>query len=130
MFCERNSSEVVRVLEKLFYSWGCFVARRPWTVIITSLILTSLCSIGFLSFTFESDPNKLWIPKGSSYLANKQWLSVNFPQNKRVQTLIFRAQGPNGNILSPESLKAMFKIHKMISKLRPKNTSFEDICQR
>ena len=83
-----------------------------------------------MKFTFESDPNKLWIPKGSKYLANKEWLSENFPQDKRIQTLIFKAHGPNGNILSPESLKLMLKIHKLVSVLSFDNTSFEDICQR
>ena len=130
MFCEQHSSDIVRYLENLFYKWGRFVARKPWQVIITCLILTLVCSFGFMRFTFESDPNKLWIPKGSKYLANKKWLSDNFPQDKRIQTLIFKANGPNGNILSPESLKLMLKIHEMVSLLSFDNTSFEDICER
>ena len=127
--CEKGSSWIVKLLENRFYDWGCFVARRPWAVIVISLIVTSICSIGFYKFTSETDPNKLWIPRGSAYLANKQWLSENFPQNKRVQTIIFKSE--NGNILSPESLKQMLKLHKTISKLKPSvNNSFDDICER
>ena len=127
--CEKNSSKLVRLLEKGFYYWGCFVARRPWLVISASLVLTSLFALGFLNLRFESDFNKLWIPKESSYLSNNKWLSDNFPQNKRIQSLIFQAE-PNGNVLSPESLKFMMRLHQKISDLRPQNISFQDICHR
>ena len=83
-----------------------------------------------ITLNFVSDPNKIWIPKGSEYLENKEWLSETFPQDKRVQTLIFKTTEPNGNILSPQSLKLMFKLHQIISDLTAKGTSFEDICQR
>ena len=141
----KNSSVVVRYLEKGFYKWGRFAARRPWLVITISLLLTFVSSLSFINFdypfrsdpdmklitlNFVSDPNKIWIPKGSQYLENKQWLSKNFPQDQRVQTLIFKTRDPNGNILSPESLKLMFKIHHLISGLTLKDTSFKDICQR
>ena len=141
----KNSSVVVRYLEKGFYKWGRFVSRRPWLVITASLLLTVVSSLSFINFdypfrsdpdmklltlNFVSDPNKIWIPKGSEYLENKQWLSENFPQDKRVQTLIFKTTNLNGNILSPESLKLMFKVHKLISDLTAKDTSFKDICQR
>ena len=141
----KNSSVVVRYLEKGFYKWGRFVSRRPWLVIIASLLLTVVSSLSFINFdypfrsdpdmklltlNFVSDPNKIWIPKGSEYLENKEWLSENFPQDKRVQTLIFKTTNLNGNILSPESLKLMFKVHKLISDLTAKDTSFKDICQR
>ena len=143
--CGQQSSVVVEWLEKGFYHWGRFVARRPWIVIIASLILTILSSLSFINFdypfrtdpdmklitlNFISDPNKIWIPKGSEYLKNKKWLSENFPQNKRLQTLIFRAEDENGNILSPDSLRTMLKVHQLISTFRGKNTSFNDICER
>ena len=127
--CRKGSSWVVKILEDGFYQWGIIVANRPWLVIALSILLTCLCSIGLINFTSETDPNKLWIPNGSSYLKNKQWLSENFPQDKRVQTIIFQSQSYE-NILSPQSLKEMMALHKKISMLRPNNVSFEDICQR
>ena len=129
-FCEKGTSQLVNFLEDRFYDWGCFVARHPWKVLLMSIIITSICSVGFINFTKVADPNKIWIPKGSEYLANKQWLSENFPQNKRVQTLIFKSIAPDENILTPASLKEMFKLHKMIANLRPNNISFEEICER
>ena len=143
--CGTRTSVVVQFLEKCFYHWGRLVARRPWIVIIASLTMTILCSLSFINFdypfrtdpnmklitlNFVSDPNKIWIPKGSDYLNNKKWLSKHFPQNKRLQTLIFKAEGDNGNILSPDSLKAMLKVHQLLDTYRVKNTSFDEICER
>ena len=120
---------IVKILEKAFYKFGVFVAKRPWTVIFASLFITSLCSIGFLRLSFETDANKIWGPDTSVYIANNKWLKENFPQNKRVQTLIFQAEN-GGNILSPESLRVMMKVHKKISEVNAQNTTFQSICHR
>ena len=127
--CRKGPSWLIHILESGFYKWGITVATHPWIVIAVSVALTFVCSLGLVNFAKETDPNKLWIPKGSSYLSNKEWLSTNFPQDKRVQTLIFQST-PNGNILSPESLKEMMAVHKKISNLNPQNISFADICER
>ena len=127
--CRKGPSWLIHILESGFYKWGVTVATHPWTVIAISVVLTFVCSLGLVNFDKETDPNKLWIPKGSSYLSNKEWLSRNFPQDKRVQTLIFQST-TNGNILSPESLKEMMAVHKKISTLNPQNISFTDICER
>ena len=127
--CERGSSQFVKLLEKGFYNWGCFVARRPWHIIAASLFLTVICSIGLINLRFLADFSELWVAKGSPYLANNKWLFENFPNDKRIQNLIFHAE-PGGNILSPESLKFMMRLHKKISEIRPQNVSFQDICYR
>ena len=112
-----------------FYNWGRFVARRPWIVIVTSILVTCICSIGLINLKFETDANKMWIHNDSKYKINTKWISENFPQDKRVQTIMFRSES-SANILSPESLKFMMKMHKKISELRPQNVSFPDICHR
>ena len=127
LFCLRYS--LVKVLEKIFYSFGYFVAQRPITVILVSLLTTLLCSIGFLNLSFETDANKIWGPDTSVYIANNKWLNDNFPQDKRLQTFIFQSSD-GGNILSPKSLQSMFKLHKTIAKVNAKNITFETICHR
>ena len=127
--CRKGPSWLIHILENGFYKWGVTVATHPWMIIAISVLLTFICSLGLIRFDKETDPNKLWIPKNSSYLSNKEWLSNNFPQDKRVQTLIFQSS-ENGNILSPESLKKMMVVHKKISALNPQNISFNDICER
>ena len=127
--CRKGPSCLVKLLEDSFYRWGVIVASHPWMVIVISVLITFICSLGLINFSKETDPNKLWIPKGSSYLENKEWLSEHFPQDKRVQTLIFQSE-PNGNILSPQSLKEMLVLHKQIASLSPQNIHFDDICAR
>ena len=127
LFCLRYS--LVKVLEKIFYSFGYFVAQRPITVILVSLLTTLLCSIGFLNLSFETDANKIWGPDTSVYIANNKWLNDNFPQDKRLQTLIFQSSDGE-NVLSPKSLQLMFKLHKKIANVNVNNTTFETICHR
>ena len=128
-FCVRGSSSLVGHLETGFYHFGYFVARKPWIIIFTSLFITSICSVGFINLKFETDANKIWAPDSSIYVSNNRWLSDNFPQDKRVQTILFQSQR-NGNVLSPGSLKLMMKLHKAITELRPQNVTFQDICHR
>ena len=82
-----------------------------------------------MNLRFETDAKKIWAPVSSVYHFNNKWISDNFPQDERVQTLIFQSQD-NGNILSPQSLKLMMKLHTEIVDVRPQNTSFQDICHR
>ena len=128
-FCEKLLSQFIKLLEEIFYRWGRFVARRPWFVIVTSLLATSLFSLGLINLRFLADFNELWISTESPYIANNKWLIDNFPQDKRIQSFIFHAD-PGQNILSPESLKFMMKLHKRIAEIRPQNISFQDICYR
>lgn len=127
--CLKGTSSIVHHLEAGFYSFGYLVACKPWTVIFTSILITAICSLGFLNLQFETDANKIWVPNTSVYISNNKWLSDNFPQNKHVQTIIFQSE-KGGNILSPRSLKLMLNLHKKIGKLNPQNVTFESICQR
>ena len=127
--CSRGTSGIITHLEEGFYRFGLLVASRPWTVIFTSFFITLICSLGLLNLKFETDANKIWGPDTSVYLKNNQWLSDNFPQNERIQTLIYRSRN-DGNILSPESLTWMLKVHQKISSIAVQNVTFESICRR
>ena len=120
---------LVKILEKIFYNFGYFVAQKPITVILISLLTTLLCSIGFLNLSFETDANKIWGPDTSVYISNNKWLNDNFPQDKRLQTLIFQSSDGE-NVLSPKSLQLMLKLHKKIANVNVNNTTFETICHR
>ena len=38
--------------------------------------------------------------------------------------------GENKNILTPEAIKIMVKIHKIINQISPENVTYNDICYR
>ena len=126
---------MIQLLENAFERLGRFIARNPGIVIISCLLFTGLCSIGFINIKFNSDVYSIWDtnptrkPDGSQAVANKQWVSDRIVDNKRTHTLIFKAIEPNGNILTPKALKVMLDIHKAISQPL-QNISFNDICYR
>ena len=127
---------MIQLLENAFEKLGRFIARKPCLVIISCLIFTGLCSIGFLNIKFNSDVYSIWDtnptrkPSGSQAVANKEWVSNRIVDNKRTHTLIFKTKEPNGNILTPKSLKIMLDIHKSISQTTLQNITFNDICYR
>ena len=68
-------------LERLFLWWGKLVTRRPYPVILASLLLTAIASLGFLnfrsvlflSFSFYASPSISW----QWALFAKDWGSPN-----------------------------------------------------
>ena len=126
---------VIQLLEKGFEQLGRFIARKPYLVILCCLVLTGLCSIGFINLKFNSDIFAIWDTNpsrrsdGSQAVKNRDWISSHFEDDKRAHTLIFKSTDPDENILTPKGLRVMLDIHKLIS--RPlQNVSFQDICYR
>ena len=126
---------VIQRLEKGFETFGRFIARKPFLVILCCILFTGLCAIGFLNLRLNSDIFAIWDTNpsrrsdGSQAGVNRDWISNRFQDDKRAHTLIFKATEPNGNILTPKALKVMLDIHQLIS--RPlQNVSFNDICYR
>ena len=126
---------VIQLLEKGFERLGRFIARQPYLVILSCLMFTGLCSIGFLNLKFNSDIFALWDTNpsrrsdGSQAVVNRDWVSKRFEDDKRAHTLIFKATEPDGNILTPKALRVMLDIHQMLSQPL-QNVSFHDICYR
>ena len=127
---------VIKVLENVFEGIGRFIARWPYVVIIGCLLCTALCSIGFLNLTFDADIYRLWDTNplkkadGSKTVANKDWVSNNIVDNKRLHTLIFTTTEPDGNILTPTALKNILNIRDLIISNTFQNVSFHEICYR
>ena len=64
---QNTSRKVNRLYERFFYWWGCTVASNPYKVILATLLLTGLCSLGLLKFRSEADGWKIWLPEGSRH---------------------------------------------------------------
>ncbi|GFS83732.1 NPC1-like intracellular cholesterol transporter 1 [Nephila pilipes] len=53
-------------LETQFMSWGLFVSRKPITIMVLSLFVCSVFSLGlFLNFDVTTNPVDLWVSPGS-----------------------------------------------------------------
>ena len=145
-FCElwygvKNNNKImglrtITLLENAFERLGRFIARWPYLVIASCVLCTGLCSIGFLNLRFNSDIYEIWNtnPTGradeSQAVLNKEWISNNYVDGKRIHTFTFRGVNSNDeNILTPEALQVMLEFHNKIS--QPfQNISFQDICYR
>lgn len=77
------------------------MATYPYHFIIGCLLCTMLCGLGLVNFTLENRPDKLWIPRESSFALNTEWLRDNFPSPVRQSHVIITAD----NVLDPEVMK-------------------------
>jgi hypothetical protein len=125
-FLQKASNLVTKTMEDAFFRWGKFVARHPYPVICSCLLITAVTSIGFLKFRMEHQANLLWINSDSAYNIHEKWLQNNFKKNERAQILVVK----NDNVLTPESINLMFDLHKKIESIISNGKSFTDICAR
>ncbi|GMR34260.1 hypothetical protein PMAYCL1PPCAC_04455 [Pristionchus mayeri] len=51
-------------IQKTLHSLGCFVQEHAWSVIVTMLLLFSICCYGLQYVRIETDIVKLWVAKG------------------------------------------------------------------
>ena len=123
---QHTSSFIIRQLEKLFTIWGQFVAINPFKVIVSSLVFTAICSLGFINFSREHRPRMLFIPQKSKFNEREIWLDKNFQENDRHQVMIFKSE----NILQPEKLRHIFDVYKMFSLISVEGRTFRDMCSK
>ena len=50
---------------------GTTIATHPLKVILATLLLVSLGCVGLIYFEFETDAEKLWLPRNASFIVNK-----------------------------------------------------------
>jgi len=74
----------------------------------------------------ENKANMLWIPKESEYNTNQAWLDANFEKDTRDEVLVFESE----NVLTPDSLKYMYQVHKAITSVEVDGKTFSDICAK
>ncbi|XP_068236548.1 patched domain-containing protein 3-like [Palaemon carinicauda] len=128
----RLSATVVNSLEGFFYRFGKVAATYPWALIAGCFVATGLACLGFLNFYVEQKPERLWIPQGSDYVKTLDWQAENFPQDQRVQMMIFEAED---NVLTAEYVREMFRIHEDIRAATTvdgygRTITQEDVCYR
>ncbi|CAG9795150.1 unnamed protein product [Diatraea saccharalis] len=125
---ENISSTFVHFVEKIFFSLGFAIARRPWTTIVVTWIFLLLSSAGILRFYIEKNPMKLWVPPDSDFYYDTKWYIDNFNIGFRLQRIIVTAD----DILDPKVLMILNNMTKDVNsiKINYNNTSMliEDLC--
>jgi hypothetical protein len=86
-----------RFFEHMFRSWGTFVARNPWIVIIGSLFVSGYFALGvFTNWQVTTDPVDLWVPAGSPARRDMEYFNENFWKFYRIEQLIIEPKDREG----------------------------------
>ena len=87
-----------------FCSHGRLCARHPVKIILGSLLVSLICSLGLLNFHWEANAIKLWIPTESDFARNYAFLWENYAPDMRFHSLLF-ATDRGENILEPKYIQ-------------------------
>ncbi|EAS36030.2 niemann-Pick C type protein family [Coccidioides immitis RS] len=116
-------------LDKVFSRLGRFCARFPALTIVTSFLIVGLMSLGWLRFSVEKDPVRLWVSPTSEAAREKQYFDSNFGPFYRAEQAFLVNDGP-GSVLSYETLSWWFDVENRVRRMISLNNglSLEDVC--
>ncbi|KAK4313685.1 hypothetical protein Pmani_014974 [Petrolisthes manimaculis] len=111
--------------------YGLLVASHPIRFILGCVCVTAICSLGFLNFTPENRPEKLWIPQNSDFVKILEWQKQNFPPDQRFEMVMYEAE----NVLTAQYVREMYHVHNQIRSVQitgadGKNYTQDDLCFR
>uniref|UniRef100_A0A8C1HIN0 Niemann-Pick disease, type C1 n=1 Tax=Cyprinus carpio carpio TaxID=630221 RepID=A0A8C1HIN0_CYPCA len=90
-------------LRVLFSSWGSMCVRHPLTVILTSVVLVSICSAGLTYMRITTSPVELWSSPSSRARQEKDYFDQHFGPFFRTEQLIITTPVNASFIFSPTS---------------------------
>ncbi|KAJ5914936.1 Patched [Penicillium tannophilum] len=115
-------------LSAMFYRIGGTCARFPGITIGSSIIVVLLLSLGWLRFTVETDPVRLWVSPSSAAAQEKTFFDENFgPFYRAEQAFLVNETGP---VLSYETLSWWFDVESRVSRLfsLEQGLLLDDVC--
>lgn len=116
------------LLSALFYRIGLICAQLPGLTILTSTLFVILLSLGWLRFTVETDPVRLWVSPSSAAAQEKSFFDENFgPFYRAEQVFLVNDSGP---VLSYETMVWWFDVESRIRRMisLDQGLNLEDVC--
>uniref|UniRef100_A0A8C2PQS4 Niemann-Pick disease, type C1 n=1 Tax=Cyprinus carpio TaxID=7962 RepID=A0A8C2PQS4_CYPCA len=101
--CETLGERFENCLRVLFSSWGSMCVRHPLTVILTSVVLVSICSAGLTYMRITTSPVELWSSPSSRARQEKDYFDQHFGPFFRTEQLIITTPVNASFIFSPTS---------------------------
>ena len=120
-------------LEAIFSRIGGCSAKFPAATIGISIVIVGLLSLGWLSFSVETDPVRLWVSPTSDAAQEKQFFDDNFGPFYRTQQAFLindtTEAGPSP-VLSYETLGWWFDVEQRVRRLKSleHGVTLEDVC--
>ncbi|KAL9110472.1 MAG: hypothetical protein Q9227_005016 [Pyrenula ochraceoflavens] len=121
------------ILDKAFSKIGSFAARYPAITIASNVVIVGLLSIGWIRFSVERDPVRLWVSPNSAAAQEKDFFDSNFgPFYRAEQAFLVNESSisaPN-SVLNYETLSWWFDVESLVSRLRSVEygLTLDDVC--
>ena len=112
--------------EKAFERLGFFLARRPWIVLMVSLIVVFASCLGFIRLRFEQTSVERFTATNSQSRKDLHHAAQFFPLLEARQEQIILVPKHGQNILSGDCLKEAILVHQTIVNI----SGYSEICSR
>ena len=118
------------VLSSLFYRVGLTCASSPWITIAIGLMVCGVINTGWIKFTVEMDPVKLWVARNSELAVQKNHFETNFgPFYRTEQIFLSSLTAKDSPVLSWDVVKWWSTVEEEVRNLvSPAGSSLRDIC--
>lgn len=116
------------LLSALFHRIGGASARFPAITIVSSFAFVVLLSLGWLRFTVETDPVRLWVSPSSAAAQEKTYFDENFgPFYRAEQAFLVNETGP---VLDYETLVWWFDVESRVRRMISLDLglNLDDVC--
>ncbi|KAF1976955.1 multidrug efflux transporter AcrB transmembrane domain-containing protein [Bimuria novae-zelandiae CBS 107.79] len=109
--------------DRMFSRLGYVCARFPTLTIGTSILIVGLMSLGWLRFSVETDPVRLWVSPDSAAAQEKAFFDENFGPFWRAEQ-VFLVNDTGGPVLSYDTLSWWFDVESQVQRSKP----FGEVC--
>ncbi len=118
------------IFDNLFSRLGSVSARFPAITIGVSIIVVALLSLGWIKFTVETDPVRLWVSPTSAAADEKAFFDSNFgPFYRAEQAFLVNDTHTAGPVLSYDTLSWWFDVENRVQRLMSADgMTFDDVC--
>ncbi|KAK6465264.1 patched family-domain-containing protein [Scheffersomyces coipomensis] len=114
-------------IENSFASIGNFCASFPGVVIGSTIVITSLLSLGLYWLEFETNPVNLWVSPNEPALQNLHYFESSFGEWFRIEQIIISNKNTSEPILNWDNIQWWFEKELELQYIN-NQTSLDDIC--
>ncbi|OQV22774.1 Niemann-Pick C1 protein [Hypsibius exemplaris] len=87
---DRAGAHLEDIIQRFFFRWGLFCARRPAVVLLTAAMFLGFLCTGLAFFTITTDPVLLWSAPSSRARLEKNFFDEHFGRFYRTEQIIIR----------------------------------------
>ncbi|XP_057666401.1 protein patched homolog 1-like isoform X1 [Diorhabda carinulata] len=116
---------IVTRTENFFYNLGVIIGTHPKRTIIICWIVVILSALGFLRFRQEKNPLKLWIPPGTTFTSDSEWLMKSLQIGYQEEAVMLTGE----DVLTPNYIQKLYKLDQELRETNSaKNLVLQDVC--